>query len=339
MQKLILFLLSASRFLGQGQAIAISQPEEALNRGYYGVRIHDVLDHVYGTPPLQRRSDGELVPQCRPGSKPVYQNGTLTACSYETSVEDYNKAIRSIYTKRTRRSLEAAAPVYLFKRTGSYTTSGNRVLPLGEGERYFINGGGHPRIPDDDEIVSLPSIIPGEGADGFGPEDDISLDEARINASLENSTLPENWRIRQGDGGCHRSGTWAKLEVVGSIRAPWCLFLYQTRNIGAINHMSFFKAGIDPRKPGPLLRASDNQIMAIHTEYITRAWLPGDNDIWAICAATTKALLEGPCHGEHEDTRGGWLIVNRMYREGDERNEHERTASFGWDPNSGYSCC
>ncbi|KAF3285360.1 hypothetical protein TWF970_010423 [Orbilia oligospora] len=333
MQGLILFLLSASRLLGRGQvqAIAISQPEEALNREYYGVRIRDVLDHVYGTPPLQRRSDGGLGPQCRLGSKPVYQNGTLTACSYETPVEDYNKAIRSVYAKRTRRSLEAAPPVYLFKRRGER-------LNEYANSKYNINSDGHPRIPDDDEIISIPSIIPGEGADGYGPEDDMSLDEVRIN-SLDSSTLPENWKIEKDDGGCYGSGIWAKLEVVGSIRAPWCLFLYQTRNIGAISYMTFFKAGIDPRKPGPLLRASDNRTIGIDTEYITRAWLPGDNDIWALCAVATKALLEGPCHGESQDTRGGWQIVQRVRREGEELNESERTASFGWDPNTGHFCC
>ncbi|KAF3180277.1 hypothetical protein TWF788_006794 [Orbilia oligospora] len=334
MQGLILFLLSTSRFLGQGRAIVISQPEEALNREYYGVRIRDVLDHVYGTPPLQRRSDGELVPQCRPGSKPVYQNGDLTACSYETSVEDYNKAIRSIYAKRTRRSLEAAPPVYLFKRKWPDRLESSE--PGGSG-RYIINGDKHPRLPDDDEIISIPTIIPGEGADGFGPEDDMSLDEVRIN-SIDNSTLPENWSIKDGDGRCHDSGIWAKLEVVGSVRAPWCLFLYRTRNIGAIHFMSFLKASIDPMKPGPLLRASDNQTIGINTEFITSAWLPGDNDIWALCAEATKALL-GRCHGEHEDTRGGWQIVRRDPREGEEFREYERSASFGMDPNTGFGCC
>ncbi|RVD82512.1 uncharacterized protein DFL_006936 [Arthrobotrys flagrans] len=327
----LIFLLSASQLLSQGQALAISSPEELLDREHYGIRIRDIIDHVYGKSPLQRRSEGEFVPECRPGSTPHYQNETLTACSFETSIESYNKAVRDIYTKCTRRSLDQGTPVYHFKRGG-----GLKFKKAGDGGyngKYKINGGGHPVISDDDAPVAIPSIIPG---DEFGPEDDMSLGRVDIQGNVD---LPTNWTINRDDGGCYNSGTWAKLEEVGKIRVPWCQFLHKTRNIVAVRHLTFFKASLDPAKPGKLLRNSDNQIMAIHTEYVTRAFLPGDNNVFALCLNGTKTLLEGPCHGENDDTRGGWQVVRREAHADEEKNEDERSVSFGWDPTTGLECC
>ncbi|KAK6520609.1 hypothetical protein TWF506_000860 [Arthrobotrys conoides] len=356
MQGLVLFLLSASQLLGQGQALAlaVSPPEEALHREHYGVRIRDVLDHVYGKPPLRRRSEGEMIPECRPGSTPHYQNGVLTACSFETSVKDYNKAIRSIYAKRTRRSLEEAAPVYLFKRDGGKFKD---IGFDGSDGKYKINGGGHPVMPDDDEVIHVPKTFPGdtpsiseddldliEGVP-LPSKDDMSLDEVQTDVvdnledELENNALPTNWTITPDDGGCYNSGSWVKLEVIGSIRLPWCLFLHNTRNIAAVRHMTFFKASIDPTQPGPLLRSSDNRTMAVNTEYLSQAFLVGENDVWALCTIATRALLDGRCHGESKDTRGGWQVVRRTHHKDEPWNEEERSVSFGWDPTSGPECC
>ncbi|KAK6345295.1 hypothetical protein TWF718_007218 [Orbilia javanica] len=312
MRGLVFLLLSASRLLGQGQGLAIPSPEEALDREHYGVKIRDILDHIYGKPPLQRRSEEEgLVSECRPGSTPHYQDGTLTACSFETSIESYNKAIRDIHTKRTRRSLEGEPPVYHFKRDWRFNGAS-------AGNRYQINGGGHPNIVDSDEAIPLPQVSPKNG---------------------DPMQLPPNWTFNLGEGGCYNSGTWAKLEEMAKIREPWCRILHENRNIVAIKHMTFFKARLDPINPGRLLKNSEGRTMAINTEYVSHAYLPGDNEVYSLCMIATKGLLEGPCHGENQDTRGGWQVVQRENLETDQLNEYERSVSFGWDPQTGPECC
>ncbi|KAK6505040.1 hypothetical protein TWF481_006966 [Arthrobotrys musiformis] len=325
MRDLIFLLLSASQLLGKGQAVAVSSPEEILHREHYGISIRDIIDHVYGKPSLRRRSDGESIPECRLGSTPHYQNGTLAACSYAASPVEYNKAVRDIYQKHNRRSLDEAPPVYRFKRAHHLE---------GLDGKYKINGGGHPTIPDEENTeISIPKIIPGEG--DWGPEDDMSLDEVHIMDGSGKTTtvkveLPENWTFDGADSGCYNSGSWAKLTEMAKVRHPWCKFLYDTRNIAAIRFMTFFSDSIDPTKPGRLLRSSDDQIMA---------FLPGENDIYALCILATGKLIGDRCKGESEDTRGGWQSVRRVRLESDNLREDQRTTSFAWDPNSGALCC
>ncbi|KAK6360543.1 hypothetical protein TWF730_006684 [Orbilia blumenaviensis] len=326
-----LLLVFASQLLAPGQALAIAAPEGMLDRMHYGIGIRDILDHVYGKQPLQKRSDGEVIPTCRLGGEAHYEkNGTLMACSYDTSPENYNKAIRAIHARLTRRSLDTEPPVYYSKRA----PKDNGKSWKGMDDEYKINGGGRYDLPDNYNTIPAPGIIPRPDyvigdAQGLGTEPTLDNDGKPI------TTLPPGWTLEGARQECHESGTWAKLTEMSKIRGPWCRILHEARNVAVIRHISFLKASADPTLPGKLLRDSAGRPMSINTEYFAGGLYPGENDVYALCIIGTMELRNGPCHGQNDDTRGGWQGI---VREGDNM-EAERSVTFGWDPNTGPKCC
>ncbi|KAJ6260598.1 hypothetical protein Dda_4824 [Drechslerella dactyloides] len=87
-----------------------------LNREHYGLRIREVLDHIYGSPALRKRQDGSPTPSCREGGTPTFVDGNLLFCTYDTPVSMYNNAISDIHFNRTQEDVNGN-PVYISDNT------------------------------------------------------------------------------------------------------------------------------------------------------------------------------------------------------------------------------
>ncbi|KAF3923234.1 hypothetical protein ABW21_db0200405 [Orbilia brochopaga] len=90
-----------------------SRSNDILDRQHYGLRIRDVLDHVYGKTRLLKRQDGSSAPSCRDGGTPTYMDGNLVFCTYDTSIQTYNLAVRDIHFNRTEEDIGGSDPVYI----------------------------------------------------------------------------------------------------------------------------------------------------------------------------------------------------------------------------------
>ncbi|KAK6528089.1 hypothetical protein TWF281_009344 [Arthrobotrys megalospora] len=376
MRSLILVLLSTfdSGLLALALAVPAPAPapEGILKREDYGLSIRDVLDHVYGKPPLQRREDGEIVPQCQPGGTPHYQNGSLAACSYDTPVESYNKAVRELHAKLTHRSLNDAGSAGLSKRLALPEAKGGSGGGRGGGGRgggggggggggnggnskggygggiVIIPGGGGTSGPFDarsngpygvtnnNDPVDAPRVVPGSNYI-YDPANPLHLSQIGgvddKNQSVNfDVNLPPGWDFFGASEGCHNSGIWVKKREIQRVQIPWCKMLHSSRNIGLIRNMVFYKTG-DPGQPGMLLKDSNDRPMAVYTQTQIEGLIPLDNDIFVICLTAVNRLLES-CSGQNDDTRGGWQTVL-----GPAPHSAERSITFEWDPNDGKGCC
>ncbi|KAK6359802.1 hypothetical protein TWF696_000939 [Orbilia brochopaga] len=116
---LFLFSLLASLILGA----AVPNTYESnvlngiLNRQHYGLRIRDVLDHIYGKPRLFKRQDGRSAPSCREGGIPMIVDGNLLFCTYDTPIETFNNAVSDIHFNRTQEDIERTSPMYISNST------------------------------------------------------------------------------------------------------------------------------------------------------------------------------------------------------------------------------
>ncbi|KAF3919973.1 hypothetical protein AA313_de0208809 [Arthrobotrys entomopaga] len=290
---------------------------DPLDRAHYGLRIRNVLDHIYDSASLEKRADGKSDYPCRPGGSPQYdEKHRLSHCIYNTPIEKYNRAIRDIHYKHKRRELDDSTAVYFYN-SSSVSTPQLSERDTAKGRTY----------DDSNDAQWQVDIFDVDKKD----EDDPSY------------ILPPNW-TRQDDAYCYHSGTWAYDVEFATILRPFCSLanvstIYKS---GFVTHATFFYAddAVDGRQGDPILHDEGSEpSKGVTIEFDAEimgpsGWLPPPDAVLA-CLTATKHFIYYSCQGKNNDQRGGRVTARYTGYTAQNPALSSQDWSFELDPNDG----